>query len=161
MAMIYPNDAVWLDLSKKEGSERTFCGYYLFTEATPNSRFNSIHHAFRDKETGVVTNVSGATALNSQIERLGAKMNIRGLLMEVTFMGMSKSKSGAEYKDFRIGYDEDDRLNDAASEPEDSTPQVEKPAEAQSKSVPAAPAAKAPKGTPPPSFGEDDDDAPF
>lgn len=161
--MIYPSDAKWLDLSKDEGS-KTFTGYYLHSEESPNSKFRSIHHVFIDKETGGTVNLSGATALNERIKDMKKNMKVRGLLMEITYLGMQKSKSGTEYKGYRIGYDLDDYLTGVEDAPLDSTAHVDAPAaESAPKSIPSQPAQRpAPvEAKPAPTFGEDDDDAPF
>jgi hypothetical protein len=163
MAMVYVGEAKWLDLSKDEGS-KTYTGYYLHSEETPNSKYRSIHHVFQNKEDGQFVNLMGATALNARIEDMKKNMKVRGLLMEITYLGMHKSKSGTEYKNYRVGYDLDDYLTGVEDAPLDSTAHVDAPAaESAPKSIPSQPAQRpAPvEAKPAPTFGEDDEDAPF
>ena len=169
MAMIYPDEAKWVNLTK-EDQPKSVLGYYQYTEASPNSKFNSKYHSFIEKGTGQLINVSGSTAMDNRLFELNEKVGLVGVLVEVRYKGQTTSKSGATYHDFSIGYDLEDRMK-ASDVAVDSTPEVKQVTQApvQTPSTPASkPAAnqsasaKAPVSNNVPTFGEDDEnDDPF
>lgn len=168
MAMIYPDEAKWINLTK-EDQPKSVLGYYQYTEVSPNSKFGSKYHAFIEKDTGQLINVSGSTALDNRLYELNERFNLVGMLVEVRYKGQATSKSGTTYHDFSIGYDPEDRMK-VSDVVVDSTPEVQQATHApvQTSSTPASkpahPAAKTAQAQEGyvPTFSEDDDeDLPF
>lgn len=168
MAMIYPDEAKWVNLTK-EDQPKSILGYYQYTETSPNSKYNSKYHCFIEKGTGQTIHVNGSTALDNRIAELNERVGLVGVLVEVRYKGVATSKSGSDYHDFSVGYDPDDRMkvSDVAV---DSTPEVPQATHApvQTPSAPASkPAAnnaanaKVPVSEYVPTFSEEDDDLPF